>query len=218
MFPEQSRVVEQAIQNDCGVIVAPSGSGKTIIGLALVAQRSLPALILVHRKQLLDQPKTFRHVVSELNPRYLYGLTATPKRKHNDEPLIYAHIGDIVAGIKTLPPSSSSIQDTPTITEICIRETSLAVPFKFSTDNFQLLSKIICFDTARNQLIIKDIQEQVAEGKKVLLLSERRDHIDILNLYLKGLCETIQKPPHPGLSLFIRREVDPIYWQVKRTQ
>ncbi|MBI5097364.1 MAG: DEAD/DEAH box helicase family protein [Nitrospirae bacterium] len=48
-------MVEQAIQNDCGVIVAPSGSGKTIIGLSLVAQRSLPALILVHRKQLLYQ-------------------------------------------------------------------------------------------------------------------------------------------------------------------
>ena len=254
LFPEQSRVVEQAIQNDCGVIVAPSGSGKTIIGLSLVAQRTLPALILVHRKQLLDQwmdriesflgipkihigqysgtkkrqgkeiavamlqslarlldlgelkdkfgtiivdechhipAKTFRQVVSELNPRYLYGLTATPKRKHNDEPLIYAYIGDIVAGIKTPPASSCPTQDTPAITEICIRETSLAVPFKFSTDNFQLLSKIICFDTVRNQLIIKDIQEQVAQGKKVLLLSERRDHLEILNLYLKGLCETI---------------------------
>ena len=254
LFPEQSRVVEEAMQNDCGVIVAPSGSGKTIIGLSLVAQRSLPALILVHRKQLLDQwvdriesflgiPKThigqysgikkrqgkeitvamlqslarlitleelrnqfgtiivdechhipartFRQVVSEFNPRYLYGLTATPKRKHNDEPLIYAHIGDIVAGIKALPASSHPIQDTPSVTEICIRETSLAIPFKYSTDNFQLLSKIICFDTSRNQLIIKDIQDQVTQGNKVLLLSERRDHLDILNLYLKGLCETI---------------------------
>ncbi len=254
LFPEQSRVVEQAMQKDCGVIVAPSGSGKTIIGLSLVAQRSLPALILVHRKQLLDQwmdraesflgipkthigqysgikkrqgkqitvamlqslarlmtpgelkdkfgtilvdechhipAKTFRQVVSELNPRYLYGLTATPKRKHNDEPLIYAYIGDIVAGMKALSASSRPIQDTPPVTEIGIRETSLSVPFKFSTDNFQLLSKIICFDTVRNQLIIKDIQEQVAHGKKVLLLSERRDHLDILNLYLKGLCETI---------------------------
>src|SRR3972149_11612929 len=55
LFPEQSLVVEEAMQKDCGVIVAPSGSGKTIIGLSLVAQRSLPALILVHRKQLLDQ-------------------------------------------------------------------------------------------------------------------------------------------------------------------
>ena len=254
LFPEQSLVVEEAMQKDCGVIVAPSGSGKTIIGLSLVAQRSLPALILVHRKQLLDQwmdrtesflgiPKThigqysgikkrqgkeitvamlqslcrltaleelrnkfgtiivdechhipartFREVVSQLNPRYLYGLTATPKRKHNDEPLIYAHIGDIVAGIKALPASSLPTEDTPAVTEICIRETSLTVPFKFSTDNFQLLSKIICFDTTRNQLIIKDIQEQVAQGKKVLLLSERRDHLDVLNLYLKGLCETI---------------------------
>ena len=30
-----------------------------------------------------------------------------------------------------------------------------------------------------------------ATAKKVLLLSERRDHLEVLNLYLKGLCETI---------------------------
>jgi superfamily II DNA or RNA helicase len=41
--------------------------------------------------------KTFRGIVSQLNPYYLYGLTATPKRKHNDEQLIYMYIGNIVA-------------------------------------------------------------------------------------------------------------------------
>src|SRR3989337_2527455 len=38
LFPEQSCVVKEAMQKDCGVIVAPSGSGKTIIALSLVAQ------------------------------------------------------------------------------------------------------------------------------------------------------------------------------------
>lgn len=254
LFPEQSYVVEKAIQKDSGVIVAPAGSGKTIMGLAIVAQRSLPALILVHRKQLLEQwveriqsflgiaqahigqysgakkiqgkqisvamlqslarlkdlsdlknsfgtiivdechhipAKTFRQVVSELNPQYLYGLTATPKRKHNDEQLIYVHIGDIITRIKTPQAPASATQVNHSITEIIIHETVLSIPFKFSTDNFQLLSKIICYDTTRNQLIVKGIEEQVTKGKNVLLLSERRDHLEILNLYLKGVCETI---------------------------
>ncbi len=38
-----------------GVIVAPPGSGKTIIGLSIIAQKKQPALIIVHRRQLLDQ-------------------------------------------------------------------------------------------------------------------------------------------------------------------
>ena len=40
-------------------------------------------------------------------------------------------------------------------------------------------------------MIVKDISEQTSQGKKVLFLSERRDHLEILSMYLKGLCETI---------------------------
>lgn len=42
-------------KKDMGVIVAPPGSGKTIIGLKIIADKQQPALIVVHRKQLMDQ-------------------------------------------------------------------------------------------------------------------------------------------------------------------
>lgn len=75
--------------------------------------------------------------------------------------------------------------------EVLIRTTTLAVPFKFSTDHFQLLAKVICFDTARNQIIVKDILSKVGDGKRLLVLSERKEHLEILAMYLKGKCETI---------------------------
>jgi superfamily II DNA or RNA helicase len=253
LTPLQIEVVRSALEHDQGVIVAPSGSGKTIIGLELIARRKLPALILVHRKQIFDQwveriqeclgiPKahigqysgikkkigtqitvgllqslgrkkdlsefkstfgtilvdechhipasTFRDVVARLNSHYLYGLTATPKRKHNDEKLIYVYIGNIVAQIETSdfkPVSSPPSQSF----EVVVRGTDLAIPFKFTTDLFQLLAKVLCFDTARNKLIVDDIMKETSGGKKVLLLSERKEHLEILNLYLKGKCETI---------------------------
>lgn len=133
---------------------------------------------------------TFREVISQLNPKYLYGLTATPKRKHNDEKLIYAYIGEIIAQMEAsdvIPASSASHQPV----EILIRTTHLTLPFKFSTDHFQLLAKVVCFDTARNQMIIEDILKKVSENKRTLVLSERKEHLEILAMYLKGKCETI---------------------------
>lgn len=51
----QSKIIEAISKKDFGVIVAPPGSGKTIIGLKIIAEKQQLALIIVHRKQLLDQ-------------------------------------------------------------------------------------------------------------------------------------------------------------------
>lgn len=42
-------------KKDIGVIVAPPGSGKTVMALKIVAEKQQPALIVVHRKQLALQ-------------------------------------------------------------------------------------------------------------------------------------------------------------------
>src|SRR5690606_40252575 len=51
----QDKVIEAVSKKDFGVIVAPPGSGKTIMGLKIIADKKQPALIVVHRKQLLEQ-------------------------------------------------------------------------------------------------------------------------------------------------------------------
>jgi superfamily II DNA or RNA helicase len=235
-----------------GVIVAPPGSGKTMMGMELIARHQKPALILVHRKQLLDQwvdriqtylnipkahigrfsstkkavgkeitvgllqsfarsknlaeyrnkfgtividechhipAKTFREVIANLNPEFIYGLTATPKRKHNDEQLIYVYIGDIIADMSDYINDDSRRKSSQF--ETVIRETDLAIPFNWKTDQFELIAKTISYDTTRNALVTNDILEQVKLGRKTLVLSERKEHLRILELYLKGQCEVL---------------------------
>lgn len=251
LLPEQQDVVDAAFMAGQGIIVAPPGSGKTIMGLALVARHDKPALILTHRKQLLDQwvgqiqeyfgmPKrhigryssaykkpspyitvgllqsfarskdisefvdafgviiidechhipaqTFRKVLSQLNARHVYGLTATPKRKHNDEKLIYLYIGDIVASLSAKPRGLVA-QSAPLL--ITIQQTMLQLPFDWRTDQAELLAKVISYDTVRNQQIVSDILSRVQAGRRVLVLSERKEHLKILELYLRGAAKTL---------------------------
>ena len=250
LYPYQEKALEPTRTKDFGVLVAPPGSGKTIMGLELIARKKQPALIIVHRKQLFDQwidriesflgipkrdigkfsgsqkekreqitvamiqslnqneesdqlldsfgtiivdechhipAKTFRECIIRFSSFYLYGLTATPMRKNNDENLIYVYIGKVLSEIK-----AGFLDDEKTETiQINIKKTNLKVPFDYQTDDYEILSQILVFDTARNQLITDDLTDLMNQTKSVLLLTERKAHIDVLNLYLKNRFETI---------------------------
>lgn len=228
-----------------GVIVAPPASGKTIIGLKIIANKQQPALIVVHHKQLMEQwmerletflgiPKheigkigqgkskpgkqitiatiqslakeaekpdslelknafgtilidechhipaeTYRHVIQQFSSYYLYGLTATPFRKYNDGKLIFVHLGEIIAEIT--PQETGNVKQA----KIIIRNTELDIPFDSKTERFETLSKILVHDSARNKLILQDITYELNNGKRVVIITERKEHIDSLYEYLK---------------------------------
>ena len=250
LYEYQQAVVNVTHKKEMGVIVAPPGSGKTIMGLCIVANKKQPALIIVHRKQLFDQwvehiqsflgiaesfigkissgeqkvgthitvamiqslavidpasnlfnsfgliivdechhvpAKTFREVISRFSSYFLYGLTATPIRKSNDEKLIFIHIGDVIHEVKYTTENEMSAKKVSVI----IRETNLLVPFDYKTDKPETLYQILIHDTARNQLILEDIKTEVNTGKKILVLTERKAHIEVLHQYMKNKYEVI---------------------------
>lgn len=242
----QEKVIETVSKKDFGVIVAPPSSGKTIMGLKIISDKKQPALIIVHRKQLLEQwqervqaflgipkheigiigqgkakigkqitiatiqslPKqieqihnqfgtilvdechhipaeTFRSTIEKLNTFYLYGLTATPFRKYNDDRLIFAYLGDVISEV-----TSNEIENFKHA-QIIIRTTSLDVPFSSKTDNFETLSKILIHDSERNKLILNDIKNEIQIGKRITIITERKEHIDTLYLFLKQSYEVV---------------------------
>jgi superfamily II DNA or RNA helicase len=247
----QNTAVEAASKKDFGVIVAPPGSGKTVIALRILADKQQPTLIVVHRKQLVEQwaerietflgiPKneigrighgknkigskitiatiqslakelnssdsknilntfgtiivdechhipaeTFRSAIAKFNCYYLYGLTATPFRKYNDGKLIFIYLGEVTAEIK---PTDISTRQTP---KVIVRNTELNVPFNPKIDKFETLSKILVHDSSRNKLILEDIRKELNNGKKAVVITERKEHIETLNQYLKQVYETV---------------------------
>jgi superfamily II DNA or RNA helicase len=255
-FTAQLKEHQQFVMNtigkkDFGVIVAPPGSGKTVLGLKIIAEKNQPALIITHRKQIADQwierienflgiPKneigkigqgktkigkkitiamiqslskelekpdaitisntfgtiivdechhipaqTFRNTISKLKAYYLYGLTATPFRKYNDDKLIFIHLGEIIAEINSDQISNSKRP------KIIVRNTTLEVPFNSKTDKFETVSKILVHDSGRNKAILQDIVNELNSNKKIVIITERKEHIDSLCQYLKQSYETI---------------------------
>lgn len=53
--PEQQAAAEAMMAHDTGVLSATTAFGKTVIAAWLIAQRGVNTLVLVHRRQLLDQ-------------------------------------------------------------------------------------------------------------------------------------------------------------------
>ena len=53
--PEQEAAVNSLLEHDTGVLAAATAFGKTVVAAKVIAERAVNTLVLVHRRQLLDQ-------------------------------------------------------------------------------------------------------------------------------------------------------------------
>jgi superfamily II DNA or RNA helicase len=256
----QKKAVQEIVVTKGGVLIAPPGSGKTIMGIAAIAKLKHTTLILTHRRQIHNQwlesiesflniPKKdigqfasakkeigkhitvamvqtisrmsgedikkltnafgvvivdechhmpahmFRDVVSKFNSKYLYGLTATPKRKNNDEKLIYAYIGEIAHEILREEIgeniANKNSLEKPVTLDVIVKDTKLSLPFEPRIIEFNTVARIISHDSNRNEQISEDVLQEVKNGRMCLVLTERKEHANMLYYYLKRDVETI---------------------------
>ncbi|MDO8604264.1 MAG: DEAD/DEAH box helicase family protein [bacterium] len=129
--------------------------------------------------------KTYRELIGSFKSKYCFGLTATHERKHGTEKITEFVIGPIIAEAKASDTASSKTF------EITIHPTKVTLPFRYKTDHYETIAKVISYDSTRNELVAKAILKEVKAKRKVLVLTERKEHVEILNLYLRGEAETI---------------------------
>lgn len=76
----QREAVAVLKRHDTGVLVAPPGSGKTVIACALIAERALPTAIIVNRAELVEQWRERLTQFLDIDPRQI-GQLGNGRRK-----------------------------------------------------------------------------------------------------------------------------------------
>jgi superfamily II DNA or RNA helicase len=244
----QQKAAGAMLGQDLGVLVAPPGSGKTVIGTFLIAARGVNTLILVHRKPLLDQWVTklamflgiaaneigqivggkkkanglldvamiqtlfrddeaqerlagyghvivdechhvpafsFERVLKNVKARYLLGLTATPRRRDGHHPICEMQLGQVAFTFDaeaeaTARPYEHSL--IPRETEFTPSKPDLSI---------QEIYRELANDRARNDMIVREVSHALAENRVPLVLTERKDHLEILADLLRGVCRQV---------------------------
>ncbi len=242
----QKKAARSLLREAIGVLVAPPGVGKTVIGTYLIAARSRNTLVLVHRQPLLDQwiaqlsmflgltPKaigqigagkhapngqldvamiqslvrsgrvddlvaryghvivdechhipamSFERVLSEVKAGFITGLTATPHRRDGLHPIIEMQLGPVRFAID----ARSQAARRPFDHRLIVRETAFGRDRAVSVDGIQPLYAALATNEQRNRLIVDDVTTALDEGRSPILLTERKDHLELLAASLRSV-------------------------------
>ncbi|HFF3422357.1 TPA: DEAD/DEAH box helicase family protein [Escherichia coli] len=113
---------------------------------------------------------SFSAILKETNARYLLGLTATPIRRDGLHPIIFMYCGAIR---HTAARPKESLHNLEVLTRS--RFTSGHLP---SDARIQDIFREIALDHDRTVAIAEEAMKAFGQGRKVLVLTERTDHLD----------------------------------------
>ena len=114
---------------------------------------------------------SFEAILKQAKARYVLGLTATPLRRDGHQPIIFMQCGPIrysAARPKTAPA------------QLEVWPNYLPAPEIPPDSPIQEVFRILAKDEKRNRRIAADVLAAYREGRKVLVLTERTEHLHLL--------------------------------------
>lgn len=125
---------------------------------------------------------SFERVLSEVRARYVTGLTATPRRRDGQHPIIEMQLGP--ARYVVEPRSQAAAQAFQH--RLIVRKTEFDLPQGGADYPIQRVYQLLSSDHRRNDAILDDIIGALEEGRSPIVLTERKDHLDFLADRLRG--------------------------------
>lgn len=125
---------------------------------------------------------SFERVLSEVRARYVTGLTATPKRRDGQHPIIEMQLGPA----RYVADSKRRSYARTFSHWLIVRETDFQLPGLDVQRPIQDIYRSLADDAPRNELILADVTASLEAGRSPIVLTERRDHLDFLAERLCG--------------------------------
>ncbi len=158
-----------------------------ILDVAMISSLGKPGeideLVTKYGMVLMDEchhgaAQTMEEVLRKVNARYVYGLTATPKRDDGMEPKVMMQLGDVC--YRFTAKDKAKLQGIRHIIRPRFtRLTNISKPWKI-----QEAYENAVHDPMRNRLIADDVVACVQEGKTPLVLTKFKEHAEILRVML----------------------------------
>ncbi|MGJ0299542.1 TOTE conflict system archaeo-eukaryotic primase domain-containing protein [Aliarcobacter cryaerophilus] len=136
---------------------------------------NIPELVENYTQLIVDECHhipafTFEQIVKNFKGKYILGLSATPNRKDELDPILYQQLGNISYEYKK-PKTHTN------------RLLVIKTEFTSSADNYAAIINELVSNEDRNRQIVKTIKENI--DRKILLLSDRIEHLNLLENILK---------------------------------
>lgn len=126
---------------------------------------------------------SFEALLRSAPARYVLGLTATPIRRDGQQPIIFMQCGPI-------RHTAARPESAPHDLSVIPRMLSGPIPLPEGA-GIQDVFKTLADDTGRTALIVSDVRSAYDQGRKVLVLTQRTEHVDVLEHALKGHVENL---------------------------
>jgi len=116
----------------------------------------------------------FEQIMKSSPAKYKYGLTATLKRKDGKERIVLMQLGPV--RYKSLSKVSSELMH-----RVMVKKTGITSDNIGEDSTINELYDYLYFNQIRNMQIIMDVRNCIDEGRYPVILTERKEHIDILS-------------------------------------
>lgn len=185
----------------------PTGSIDVAVIQSLVRKGEVSDLVSGYGHLIVDEchhlsAASFELVAKRSKARYVLGLSATVTRKDGHHPIIHMQCGPVRHRVNAKQQAAQRGFEH----KVRIRLTEFALPASLDDGRISMpaLNAALAQDEARNDAIFDDVLKALDAGRCPLILTERRDHLDLLqNRFARFTKNLIVL--HGGLSTVERR-------------